>query len=60
MAYHDDRLVVEPRQTTHNGVIVGKAPVASKRSEFGEQGLDIVFAVWAVRVSRHLTFLPRC
>ena len=56
---HDGR-VVEPGQAAHDGVIVGKVPVARQRRVFGEQCLDIVLAMGPVGMPRHLAFPPRC
>ena len=58
MADHHDRLVVEPREAAHHGMVVREVAVAGQRGEFPEQLLDVVAAMRAVRVPRHLAFLP--
>ena len=58
MADHHHRRVVEPRQTAHHGMVVGKVAVAGQGGEFGKQSLDIVAAMRSVGMARHLAFAP--
>jgi hypothetical protein len=53
-----DRRVVETGKATHHGQIIRKIAIPGQWCVFGEQRLDIVFAMWPVRVTRDLTFAP--
>jgi hypothetical protein len=55
--YHDG-LVVETGEATHDRVVIGEVAVACQRCVFGEQRVDVIFAVRTFRMTRDLAFAP--
>ena len=58
MADHHHGHVIEPRDPAHHCMVIGKAAVAGKRGKFGEEPLNVILGVRAVRMARNLAFLP--
>ena len=59
MADDHDGCAIQTRNAAHNGVVISKVPVASKGRIFGEQRVDVIFAMRAFGVPGHLAFAPR-
>jgi len=59
VADHHARLAVKARQTTDDGVVVGKGAIAVQLFEVAEDVLDVVEGIWALRVTCHQCDLPR-
>ncbi len=58
MADHHDRAILEPREATQNRLVLGEFAIPGKRRVFLKQRFDIVAAMRAVRMPRHLAFAP--
>jgi hypothetical protein len=59
VADHHDRAIPQPRQPAHDGGILAKGAVPGQRRELGKERGNIVAAMRAFGVARHLAFAPR-
>ena len=59
VADNHDRLTHKSCQAANDGMIIGKIPVAMKLFEVGEEMLDIIERVGALRMPGNLGNLPR-
>jgi hypothetical protein len=59
MTDHHDRFVVKACKPAHNCMVVRKIAITGERGVFGEQRLNVVFAVRALWVACNLTLTPR-
>jgi len=58
MPDHHHRLTIETGQTAHDGVVIGKGTIAMQLFKIGEDVLDVIQRVGALRMARHLRNLP--
>ena len=58
LSEHADAFAPEAAEACHQRGILAELAVAGERGEFGDQRVDVIDAMRALRMSRHLGFLP--
>ena len=54
-----DAFTVKAAEAADDGVVVAKFAVAGERNEIADETGDVVEAMWSLRMSGDLSFLPR-
>src|SRR6185312_3899085 len=58
LAYHADALAAETAEAAHQRLVLAELAVAGERREFGDQRIDEIGEVRALRMPRHQRLLP--